>query len=331
MNPNRVLNVEELRTYLYTDHGVVRAVDNVSFQVGNDEVVALVGESGCGKTMTALSIMRLLPTAARILSGQIYFNGTNILELSHEKLQSLRGSRIAMIYQDPMTFLHPLLRIGTQVAEPLIRHERASKIAARKKVLELFDQLGIPSPQRVADSYPHQLSGGMRQRVIIAMAIACHPDLVIADEPTTALDVSIQAQIMELIKEIRNRLKNSLLLITHDLGLVAEYCDRVYVMYAGEIVEHGDVLTIFEDAKHPYTQGLLKSNLSHDRRVSRFETIGGEVPSLNDPPSGCRFHPRCKYRMEICDKEKPPMTELSGGHTASCWLLGEGHSSWQSI
>ena len=331
MNPNLVLNVEELRTYLYTDQGVVRAADNVSFQVGNDEVVALVGESGCGKTMTALSIMRLLPTAARILSGRIYFNGTNILELSHAELQSLRGSKIAMIYQDPMTFLHPLLRIGTQVAEPLVRHQQVSKIEARKKVLELFDQLRIPSPDRVADSYPHQLSGGMRQRIIIAMAIACHPDLVIADEPTTALDVSIQAQIMELIKEIRNRLKNSLLLITHDLGLVAEYCDRVYVMYAGEIVEHGDVFTVFEQAKHPYTQGLLKSNFSHDRRVARFETIGGEVPSLNDPPSGCRFHPRCKYRMEICSKEKPPMTEIAGGHVASCWLLGEGHSSWQSI
>lgn len=331
MNPSVVLNVEGLRTYLYTDQGVVRAVDDVSLQVGSDEVVALVGESGCGKTMTALSIMRLLPSAARILSGHIYYNGGDILQLSHKDLQALRGCKIAMIYQDPMTFLNPVLRVGTQVAEALVQHQQIDKIEARKRVLELFHEMGIPSPARVADSYPHQLSGGMRQRVIIGMAISCHPDLVIADEPTTALDVSIQAQIMELIKEIRNRLKNSLLLITHDLGLVAEYCDRVYVMYAGEIVEQGTVFTIFEDARHPYTQGLLKSNLSHDRRVARFETIGGEVPSLNDPPPGCRFHPRCKYRMEICEKEKPPMTEISGGHTASCWLMGEGPSSWQSI
>jgi oligopeptide/dipeptide ABC transporter ATP-binding protein len=323
MNPNTVLDVEGLRTYLYTDQGVVRAVDNVSLNVGIDEVVALVGESGCGKTMTALSIMRLLPSAARILSGRIYYNGRDILQLSHKDLRSIRGSKIAMIYQDPMTFLNPVLRIGSQVAEALIRHHQMNNVEARKRVLELFDQLGIPSPNRVVDGYPHQLSGGMRQRVIIAMAISCHPDLVIADEPTTALDVSIQAQIMELIKKLRNDLKNSLLLITHDLGLVAEYCNRVYVMYAGEIIEHADVFTLFEDAKHPYTKGLLKSNLSHDRRVTRFETIGGEVPSLIDLPSGCRFHPRCEYRIEICDKKKPPMVEISSGHTTSCWLMGE--------
>jgi len=324
MNSKVVLRVEGLCTHLYTDAGIVHAVDNVSLTVGRDEMVALVGESGCGKTMTALSIIRLEPSAARILSGSIYFDGRDILQLNPEDLRSIRGRRIAMIYQDPMTFLNPILKVGNQVAEVFVLHQKVNKVEAWERVLEVFGQLGIPSPRRVAESYPHQLSGGMRQRILIAMAISCHPDLLIADEPTTALDVSVQAQIMELLKNIRTELKTSLLLITHDLGLVAENCDRVYVMYAGQIVEHADTLTLFGNAKHPYTQGLLRSNLSPDRRVSQFETIDGEVPNLLSPPSGCRFHPRCGYKMDMCANQEPPVFNLSVGHSASCWLLREG-------
>lgn len=323
MNAGTVLNVEGLRTYLYTDHGVVRAVDDVSLKVNRDETVALVGESGCGKSMTALSVMRLTPNAARIQSGQIIYNGTDLLQLTNEDLQAIRGGKLAMIYQDPMTFLNPVLRNGFQVSEVLIRHKNMNREDAREKVLELFDQLKISSPERVFDNYPHQLSGGMRQRVVIAMAIACSPDLLIADEPTTALDVSVQVQIMELLREIRKEMKNALMLITHDLGLVAENCDRVYVMYAGEIVETADVFTIFENPKHPYTRGLLKSTLSYDWKVTRFETIEGEVASLLDLPAGCRFQPRCKDKTEMCSKEKPKMFDLGGGHIVSCWLMGK--------
>jgi oligopeptide/dipeptide ABC transporter ATP-binding protein len=321
-----ILDVEGLSTHLFTEDGIVHAVDNVSLTIGRDETVALVGESGCGKSMTALSIIRLEPSAARILSGSIYFDGKDILTLDGEAFRALRGKRIAMIYQDPMTFLNPILKVGNQVAEVIELHQKADKRKAREKTLDVFGRLGIPSPERVAESYPHQLSGGMRQRILIAMAISCRPDLLIADEPTTALDVSVQAQIMELLREIRTELRNSLLLITHDLGLVAEHSDRVYVMYAGQIVEHADTVTLFGDARHPYTQGLLKSNLSPDRRVARFDTIEGEVPNLLFPPSGCRFHPRCGYRMEVCVDKEPPFFGLSSGHRASCWLFQEGRS-----
>jgi peptide/nickel transport system ATP-binding protein len=316
-----ILRVEGLRTHLQTDNGTVRAVDDVSLTVYADETVAIVGESGCGKTMTALSIMRLLPAQARILSGSIYFEDKDLLNMSFDDLRKIRGSRVSMIYQDPMTFLNPLMTIGNQVAEVLLVHDSIGKKEARKRVLEVFDLLGIPSPVRVFESYPHQLSGGMRQRVIIAMGIACHPTLLIADEPTTALDVSIQAQIMELLKETRIKLKNSLLLISHDLGLVAENCDRAYVMYAGHVVEHADIVTIFEHPQHPYTRGLLRSNLSADRRMEKFETIEGEVANLISPPPGCAFHPRCASKIDICDKKLPPMVELSTGHEACCWLL----------
>jgi len=325
VNSDNILKVEDLRTHLFTDDGVVHAVDNISFYIGREEMVALVGESGCGKTMTALSIMRLEPSTARTLSGRIDFDDRDILRLSHKEVQTIRGAKITMIYQDPMTFLNPVLKVGRQVSETLLSHKKFNKDKDKVhgKVLEVFEQLAIPSPERVADSYPHQLSGGMRQRVIIAMAIICQPDLLIADEPTTALDVSIQAQILELLKKTREELRNSLLLITHDMGIVAEYCDRVYVMYAGKILEHADVFTIFKKPKHPYTIGLLKSNLSPDRRIEKFETIDGEVPNLMHPPSGCRFHPRCEYRMDICDKKYPPMVKISDGHSASCWLLEE--------
>jgi len=325
VNSDNILKVEDLRTHLFTDDGVVHAVDNISFYIGREEMVALVGESGCGKTMTALSIMRLEPSTARTLSGRIDFDDRDILRLSHKEVQTIRGAKITMIYQDPMTFLNPVLKVGRQVSETLLSHKKFNKDKDKVhgKVLEVFEQLAIPSPERVADSYPHQLSGGMRQRVIIAMAIICQPDLLIADEPTTALDVSIQAQILELLKKTREELRNSLLLITHDMGIVAEYCDRVYVMYAGKILEHADVFTIFKKPKHPYTIGLLKSNLSPDRRIEKFETIDGEVPNLMHPPSGCRFHPRCEYRMDIYDKKYPPMVKISDGHSASCWLLEE--------
>ena len=326
MNSNALLQVEDLRTYLYTDNGVVHAVDNVSLKVDGDETVGLVGESGCGKTMTALTIVRLEPATARNLSGKVIFENRDLLQMTPGELRSIRGSKIAMIYQDPMTFLNPILKIGSQVAEVVTLHQKLTQSKAWEKVLHVFDQLGIPSPNRVAASYPHQLSGGMRQRVIIAMAMICHPHLLIADEPTTALDVSVQAQIMELIKRIRTEMKNSLLIISHDLGLIAENCDRVYVMYAGQIVEHADVLTIFKNPAHPYTKGLLRSNLSPDRRVEQFDTIEGEVPNLIHPPSGCRFHPRCEFRMDRCEQEGPPLFDLFDGHRASCWLVKEGRN-----
>ena len=320
-----VLKVENLRTHLYTEDEILRAVDDVSISVCKEEMVALVGESGCGKTMTALSIMRLEPLTAQIVSGRIYFKGEDILRFSPKEMHAIRGGKIAMIYQDPMTYLNPLLRIGTQVAESLVLHYRLKDAEARQKVLETFHLLGIPSPERVAESFPHQLSGGMRQRVLISMAFICRPDLLIADEPTTALDVSIQAQILDLLNRTRKELRTSVLLITHDLGLVAEYCDRVYVMYAGKIVEHGTVFAIFESPKHPYTMGLLRSSLRPDRHAVQFETIEGEVPSLIDLPSGCHFHPRCTYSMEKCGREEPPLFDAGEGHFLSCWIRSEGH------
>ncbi len=315
-----LLEVEGLATHLFTDMGVVRAVDGVSFRIAAGEAVALVGESGCGKSMTASSIMRLVRPPGRIIAGAVRFEGRDLARISEPEMRALRGGRIAMIFQDPMTFLNPLMRVGDQIAEAVMLHQGSSRHAAWRVALDALKLVRMPAPDSVIDYYPHHLSGGMRQRVLIAMAISSRPALLIADEPTTALDVTVQAQIMRLLRDIRAELGSALLLITHDLSLVAEYCDRVYVMYAGRLVEEADVFSIFRAPRHPYTRALLRSTLGPDLRVADFTSIDGQPPSLIAPPPGCRFHPRCPERLARCASEVPPwQPSPSGG--AACWLL----------
>lgn len=315
-----LLSVNNLRMHYKVYGGFVRAVDDVTFRVRKSEAVGLVGESGCGKTATALTVIRLLPQAARVLGGSIDFLGKDILELDEDKMRGIRGKEIAMIFQDPLSFLNPVIRTGDQVAEVLQFHEGLDKNAAKMRVLELFKMVQIPAPEKAADYYPHQMSGGMRQRVMIAAALACHPAIAIADEPTTALDVTVQAQIVDLIKRLKHDLAMSLLLITHDLGIVAELCDYLYVMYAGKIVEAADVYAIYEKPKHPYTESLLRSNLSLARTIGVLEAIRGMPPDLLNPPTGCRFHPRCPFAMEICSDQEPPFLSVAEHHQVACWL-----------
>jgi len=318
-----LLSARDLATRLFTDSGTVQAVDGVSLNVGHGEAVALVGESGCGKSMTALSLMRLVRPPGRIVSGEVIFEGRNLLSLSDREMRAVRGGRLAMVFQDPMTFLNPLMRVGEQIVEAVLLHQYLERGKARMAALEALERVGIAAAGNVIDYFPHQLSGGMRQRVLIAMAISSKPALLIADEPTTALDVTIQAQIMRLLAELRRELSTSMLLITHDLGLVAEYCDRVYVMYAGKIVEEGDVCSIFARPRHPYTRALLRSTLSPDKRVEMLESIEGQPPNLITPPSGCRFHPRCVEKLSRCSVEPPPDFAIAPGARARCWLYEE--------
>lgn len=318
-----LLRVEALTTHLFTDSGTVHAVEAVSLQIGRGEAVALVGESGCGKSMTALSLMRLVRPPGRILGGRVEFGGTNLLELQEEEMRRLRGGSIAMIFQDPMTFLNPLMRVGEQITEAVRLHQGLEQRAACAVALDALKLVRIPAPDSVIEYYPHQLSGGMRQRVLIAMAISSRPSLLIADEPTTALDVTVQAQIMHLLGDIRRELGSAMLLITHDLGLVAEYCDRIYVMYAGHIVEEAEVGRLFESPQHPYTRALLKSTLGPDTRVAAFESISGQPPNLARPPSGCRFHPRCPEVIARCALEEPPVCRPAKGRQVRCWLHAE--------
>ena len=319
-----VLDVRDLSTHLFVDAGRVRAVDEVSLRVMPGEAVALVGESGCGKTMTALSLMRLARPPARIVAGEVRFEGRDLLGLDETAMRRLRGGRIAMVFQDPMTFLNPLMRVGEQIAETIRLHQAVAARDVRAIVLGALRRVRIPAPETVIDYYPHQLSGGMRQRVLIAIAIASSPALLIADEPTTALDVTVQSQIMRLLADLRREIGGAMLLITHDLGLVAEYCDRIYVMYAGRIVEEGDVRSIFARPRHPYTRALLRSTLSPTRRVESFESIDGHPPNLIRPPLGCRFHPRCPEAIARCGSAEPAFAASAGGGGARCWLAEEG-------
>ena len=320
MNPDDpLIQVEGLTTHLYTDAGIVRAVEDVSLTITAGEAVALVGESGCGKSMTAMSLMRLVRTPGKILRGSVRFNGQDLMTLSEPQMRKIRGGAIAMVFQDPMTYLNPLLRVGDQIVEAIRIHQGISGNAAREQALESLKKVRLPVPENVINYYPHQLSGCMRQRVLIAVAISCRPAMLIADEPTTALDVTIQAQIMKLLSGIRKELNSAMLLITHDLGLVAEYCDRAYVMYAGRIVEECGIFALFESPMHPYSQALLKSSLSVDHRVEAFETIEGQPPSLIYLPSGCRFHPRCGQAVDRCASEEPPVFDLGNGRWARCW------------
>jgi len=318
-----LLRLIDLQTEITTREGTMRVVDNVNLEVRPGEAVALVGESGCGKSMTALSILRLLPQpAARIVGGEVIFEDTDLLALSERELVSIRGRDIGMIFQDPMTFLNPVLTVGRQIAEPLRYHTDLSAGARKRKAIELLERMRIPDPEQVAQSYPHQLSGGMRQRVLIAGALSCAPRLLIADEPTTALDVTVQARILDLLKESLDELGTSLLLITHNMGVVAGMCDRAYVMYAGNIVETAGVEALFAEPKHPYTKGLLASALRHDQAHSGFSILRGSVPNLIDPPAGCRFQPRCDRAMSRC-ATPPPWTRLAPDAGAACWLHAE--------
>lgn len=302
----------------------MRAVDGVNLTVQKGEAVGLVGESGCGKTMTAFSIMRLVPTPGKIVGGEIWFNHDDVridlAKMSEEEMMKIRGGEISMVFQDPMTYLNPVMKICDQIAEAVVLHQGGSRNEARKKAIGLLEKVRIPIPSTIAQYYPHELSGGMRQRALIAMAISCNPDLLIADEPTTALDVTVQAQVLELIKQLKHEMGMALMLITHDLGIVADACDRICVMYAGQIVEEGDVYEIFKEPMHPYTMGLLKSTLSIDEFKEKLVTIEGTVPDLSNLPSGCRFRPRCLQVSERCRETQPVMIEMKEGHRVSCWL-----------
>ena len=327
MSDNRetILSVRNLKTHFKTDEGIVKAVDGVSFELRKGETLGVVGESGSGKSVTNLSIMKLIPSPpGKIVDGEVLFNGEDILKLDESGIRNIRGNRISMIFQDPMTSLNPFLRISTQLIETIMLHQKTDKTEARKKAVEMLELVGIPAPEKRIDAYPHQFSGGMRQRVMIAMALSCNPELLIADEPTTALDVTIQAQILELMKELSDKLGTATILITHDLGVVAGMCEKICVMYAGRIVEKADTETLFANPRHPYTMGLINSVPRLDlEKKERLYSIKGQPPNLVDMPECCPFHPRCDKAMDIC-RRKYPKTVKTGDHSEiSCWLYAE--------
>ena len=314
-----ILSIENLKVVFHTYAGAVHAVNDVSFTLGRGEVIGIVGESGCGKSVTASSLLGLIPSPpGEITAGRILFEGTDIVRMSNEQLQTIRGNQISMIFQDPMTSLNPVLTIGMQLAESYMVHQGLSKKQALDKAVDMLSLVGIPSPQVRLSQYPHQMSGGMRQRVMIAMALACSPRILIADEPTTALDVTIQAQIIDLMRNLNQQLQTSIILISHDLGVVAGLCSRVLVMYAGQIVEAASVYDLLSRPHHPYTWGLLRSVPRLDQSGIRLETIGGQPPDLLIPPTGCAFLPRCRYAMEVC-RMAPPLLELTD-RKCRCWL-----------
>src|SRR5574338_108305 len=320
----RLLDVRGLQTSFHTSDGVVRAVTGIDFSVNRGEVMGLVGESGCGKSVTSLSIMRLIAPPGRVVEGEIDLDGQNLLKLPESEMIKIRGNRISMIFQQPQTALNPVFKVSDQIAEVLNIHQDFGKEAGQKRAVELLKMVGIPDAERRADSLPHELSGGMAQRVMIAMALACVPEVLIADEPTTALDVTIQAQILDLMRDLREKMGTSVILITHDLGVVAEMAERVAVMYAGEIVEQADVDPLFDQPLHPYTQGLMGSIPVLGEIKERLDVIPGSVPNLVNLPPGCRFAPRCqarvKYGLDICTQVKPDLTEPKSAHLVRCWL-----------
>lgn len=332
MTPKKpLLEVKQLKTYFYTEDGIVRAVDGVNFEVYPGEVLGLVGESGCGKSVTSLTIMRLISAPGKVEAGEILFDGADLLKLHENEMIHVRGNRISMIFQQPQTALNPVFKVGDQIGEVLNIHQSLGKEAGYKRAIELLKMVGIPDAERRVDAYPHELSGGMAQRVMIAMALACLPELLIADEPTTALDVTIQAQILDLMRNLREHTGTAIILITHDLGVVAEMCERVAVMYAGEIVEQTDAGTLFDQPLHPYTQGLIGSIPILGKLKDRLEVIPGSVPNLVNLPPGCRFAPRCKAMVEhglkICTDIKPDLIDVKPGHKVRCWLYqnADGH------
>jgi oligopeptide/dipeptide ABC transporter ATP-binding protein len=323
--PPALLKTDNLTTVFTTSMGQYAAVDGVSLEVRKDEILGLVGESGCGKSMTALSILRLVPEpAGKIVAGEVFLDQTNLLKLSEKEMCQIRGNEISMVFQEPMTSLDPVFTIGSQISETILQHRKVTRKEARLRAVEMLQRVGIPSASKRFDDYPHQLSGGMRQRVMIAMALSCHPKLLIADEPTTALDVTIQAQILELMKELQDELGMAIVLITHDLGVVADFVHNVIVMYAGRVVEKSPVTELFENPCHPYTIGLLTSIPSLNEGRGELRTIKGTVPYPFDMPAGCRFHPRCPYAQEICRQQAPGFLPVSDSHQVSCW-------EWQNL
>ncbi|MFW6360462.1 MAG: ABC transporter ATP-binding protein [Spirochaetota bacterium] len=322
----KILQVKDLKTYFKTDDGTVKAVDGVSFSLKRKESLGIVGESGSGKSVTNLSILRLIPSPpGKIVGGSVMLEETDILKLPKSKLRTIRGNKISMIFQDPMTSLNPFMKISTQMIETIVLHQGTSKAEARNRSIEMLRMVGIPKPEKRIDNYPHQFSGGMRQRVMIAMALSCNPQVLIADEPTTALDVTIQAQILEIMQELSDRLGTSLIMITHDLGVVAGMCDRIVVMYAGRIIEEAKTDVLFEEPKHPYTQGLIASVPRLDKKTGqKLSSIPGQPPNLIDLPDCCPFYPRCPHAMDICKNKYPDQvksTDSSGNpRRVSCWL-----------
>jgi oligopeptide/dipeptide ABC transporter ATP-binding protein len=333
MHSPALLAVEHLQTHFFTDSGVAKAVDGVTFSVNPGSTLCLVGESGCGKSVTALSILRLVPPPGRIVGGSIRFDGRDLLSLPKEEMRQMRGNRISMIFQEPMTSLNPVFTIGNQIGEAIELHQKVSKAEARHRTIEMLRKVQIPSPETRVDSYPHEMSGGMLQRVMIAMALACNPKLLIADEPTTALDVTVQAQILELLAQLQEEFKMALLLITHDLGIVAEVADHVAVMYAGKIVEHAGAKELFARPSHPYTLGLFHSLPVRGKRDQRLAVIPGNVPSPLESPGGCKFHPRCPFAADRCRAEEPPLANVGAAHRSACFFADEvqaGQKKWPS-
>ncbi|SFS76480.1 ABC transporter ATP-binding protein [Paenibacillus sp. 453mf] len=316
-----LVEFRNLKTHFHTSSGIVKAVDDVSFTIREGETVCVVGESGCGKSVTAMSLMRLLEVPSA--GGEILFEGRDILKLSNNEMRKLRGNEISIIFQEPMSSLNPVLTIGEQISEPLMLHQLLDKKEARKRAIELISLVGIPRPEVIVDSYPHELSGGMRQRIMIAIALSCNPKLLIADEPTTALDVTIQAQILDLMRDIKEKFNTSIMLITHDLGVVAEMADYVVVMYAGKVIEEASVYELFREPKHPYTKGLLKAKPIINQRQERLYSIPGQVPNPVDLENNCHFHDRCEFCMSICREKEPPLQKDEQGHKVACWLYEE--------
>lgn len=318
---NKLLEISNLKTYFFSDNGHVPAVNGVDLYINKGETLGVVGESGCGKSVTSLSIMRLLTdTPGKVVDGSILFEGRDLLSFSENEIRKVRGNEIAMIFQEPMTSLNPVYKIGQQIGEAVQLHLKYDKKQAREHVIKMLKLVGIPRAEEIIDEFPYQLSGGMRQRIMIAMAMSCDPTLLIADEPTTALDVTIQAQILELMKKLKEEKGTAIMLVTHDLGVVAEMCDRVVVMYAGKVVEEADVLEIFENPKHPYTKGLLNSVPKLGRKTNRLESIPGNVPTPANMPQGCKFAPRCSQVMDICKVQDPDLLQIADGHQCRCFL-----------
>ncbi len=320
-----LLEVKNLKTHFFTDEGVAKAVDGVDFVIRRGETLGVIGESGCGKSVTALSVMQLIDSPpGKIVSGEILFEGEDLLKKTPSEIRKIRGNDISMIFQEPMTSLNPVFTIGNQIMENILLHQHTDKAEARKKAVDMLELVGIPSPDKRVDDYPHQLSGGMRQRAMIAMALSCHPKLLIADEPTTALDVTIQAQILELMKKIKTEIGMAVMMITHDLGVVAEVADNVVVAYGGKVVEYADVISVFKDARHPYTRALYDSiPRVTDTQKRRLETISGMVPNPMELPEGCKFHNRCKYARPVCEPEEPPLIDVGNDHLVRCYIYHE--------
>ena len=320
LSKEKLIDVSNLKTHFFTEEGVVKAVDGVDFEIYPGETIGIVGESGCGKSVTSLSIMRLVESPpGRIVDGSIMFEGEDIVKKKQKEMRKIRGNDISMIFQEPMTSLNPVYTVGDQISEAILLHKNVNKKEARKQAVDMLRKVGIPLPEQRVDEYPHQLSGGMRQRVMIAMALSCDPKLLIADEPTTALDVTIQAQILDLMNDLKQRFGMAIMMITHDLGVIAEVADRIAVMYAGKVMEYTDAVSLFKDPKHPYTWGLMHSIPRLDKSVEKLYAIPGMVPSPLDFPEGCKYNTRCELADEKCKAEEPPLEEVEEGHQSRCW------------